>query len=186
MLRRVRITGGIARSRRLTAPRGAETRPTAERVREALFSILGPPPEGARVLDLFAGAGTLGFEALSRGASSVLFVDERRAAVTAIRDNARRLGMEDASRIQCADVLRALPRIGETFDWVFVDPPYATELATRTLELLGEGRQVRDDSVVVVEHDRRRPTAAREGCLVKVDERRYGDTAISLYHREQL
>ena len=184
MLPAVRITGGSARSRRLSAPRGDQTRPTAERVREALFSILGPPPEGARVLDLYAGAGTLGFEALSRGAASALFVDNRRAAVAAIRDNARRLGMEAASRVQMGDVLRVLARLDQPFDWVFVDPPYATDLAERTLVALGDGRVVGESSVVVVEHDRRRPTAAREGCLVKGDERRYGDTAISFYHRE--
>lgn len=177
----VRITGGRARSRRLSTPRGPATRPTAERVREALFSILGEPAADARVLDLFAGAGTLGLEALSRGARSAVFVDSSKTAAKFIRRNASDLDLEGASEVHCADVLRVLPRLTGTFHWVFIDPPYAGDLAARTLEALGSGELLGEDAVVIVEHDRRQPTDPTAGCLVKADRRRYGDTELSFY-----
>ena len=177
----MRITGGRARSRRLSAPRGQQTRPTAERVREALFSILGPPPTEARVLDLFAGAGTLGLEALSRGAEFAVFVDQSRSAAKFIRLNVHALELDASSRVHCGDVLRVVPGLDGAFDWIFIDPPYATDLADRTLELLGSGDFLADGCVVIVENDRRQPAARAAGCLVKVDCRRYGDTELSFY-----
>jgi 16S rRNA (guanine(966)-N(2))-methyltransferase RsmD len=152
-------------------------------VREALFSILGPPPEGGQVLDLFAGAGTLGLEALSRGAGRAVFIDVSRQACRYIRNNARTLGLEDASEVHCGDVRRILPRLAGRFDWVFVDPPYATDLAEQTLELLGSGTQLSDVAIVVAEHDRRRQPADEYGCLVKADRRRYGDTELTFFSR---
>ena len=178
----MRITGGKARSRRLSAPRGHQTRPTAERVREALFSILGPPPPEALVLDLFAGAGTLGLEALSRGAHRAVFVDRSRMAVRFIRDNVGALNMAEASEIHCAVAEQLLPRLVGPFHWVFVDPPYASDLAVRVLEQLGERpAALTRGATVVVEHDRRSQPDPAYGCLVQADSRRYGDTGISLY-----
>lgn len=184
----MRIIGGWAGGRRLEAPRGAATRPTSDRVREALFSILGPPPEGARVLDLFAGAGGLGFEALSRGAAEVVFVDRAPAALRCVRDNAGALGVMDAVEIHRGDALAVLRRLasrGDRFDLVFVDPPYATDLAATSLRELGAGSLVAPGGIVVVEHDRRRPPATESGCLIQADSRRYGDTAVTFYRPEQ-
>jgi 16S rRNA (guanine966-N2)-methyltransferase len=184
----MRIIGGKAARRRIKAPPGAETRPTADRVREAVFNILGPPPDGARVLDLYAGAGGLGLEALSRGAESAVFVDRSRQATRVLTENAAALAMTDASEIHCADGLRALRRLeaaGRRFDWVFVDPPYHSDLGERALAILGEATLLAPGAVVVVEHDRRRPPAPAVGCLVKADSRRYGDTEVAFYRRRE-
>lgn len=184
----VRIIGGSAGGRRLATPRGAATRPTTDRVRESLFSILGGPPEGTRVLDLFAGSGALGLEALSRGADHTVFVDQAPAALEVLRANLRSLGFGDRATVLRADALRALPRLeraGERFGWIFVDPPYASGLADAVLERLGTGDLVAAEGVVAVEHDRRRSPAQRSGVLIRDDQRRYGDTVLSLYRRER-
>jgi len=125
----MRLTGGLDRGRRLIVPRGARTRPTASKVREAIFNILGPPP--GPVLDLFAGTGALGLEALSRGAPKAVFVERDGAALGALRRNLREVGMEERATVIGADVRTALRRLaaaGEQFSWVFLDPPYVREM----------------------------------------------------------
>jgi 16S rRNA (guanine(966)-N(2))-methyltransferase RsmD len=184
----MRIIGGEAGGRRIRAPRGEATRPTADRVKEAIFNILGPPPERARVLDLYAGAGSLGLEALSRGAADAVFVDRSSDAVRCVRENVASLGWEARARVLRSDVPAAIARLdaaGERFDWVFVDPPYATDEASRTLDELGRRHRtiVTDEGVVVVEHDRRNAPADVYGGLARNDRRRYGDTEVSFYGR---
>jgi 16S rRNA (guanine966-N2)-methyltransferase len=181
----MRIIAGTLGGRRLKAPAGDDTRPTADRVREALFSILGPPPEGARVLDLCAGAGGLGLEALSRGAASAVFVDADRRAVEALHANIEALGVQAASQVHKADVRTQLRKLAGPFDWVFADPPYASGLCDPLLAELGDGRLLAGGAVVVVEHDRRQAPAERHGCLVRTDQRRYGDTVLSFYRRSE-
>ncbi|MGH3142040.1 MAG: 16S rRNA (guanine(966)-N(2))-methyltransferase RsmD [Gaiellales bacterium] len=117
----MRIVGGSKKGARIFAPKGASTRPTSDRVREAIFAILGPV-EGASVLDLFAGSGALGLEALSRGAASATFVDSDPAAVKTIERNLEKLGLE--GRIVRSDATRYVARTNERYDVVFVDPPY--------------------------------------------------------------
>ncbi len=184
----MRITGGSARSRRFSAPRGLNTRPTSEKVREALFNILfsihGAMAPGTRVLDLFAGAGTLGLEAMSRGAEHLVLVDSSRTAVKFIRENLDALGMTKASKIHCGDVPRTLARLDTSFHLVFLDPPYASDLVTTTMTTLGTGSLLAPDAIVIAEHDRRHPTSGAYGCLVKVDCRRYGDTELSFFRRD--
>ncbi|RMH40622.1 MAG: 16S rRNA (guanine(966)-N(2))-methyltransferase RsmD [Deltaproteobacteria bacterium] len=182
----MRIIGGWARSRRLVAPAGTTTRPTSDRVREALFNILGPPPVGAAVLDLFAGAGGLGLEALSRGAATAVFVDTSRSAVKCLRANVDALGVASAVSVVCADAIAAIRRLdaqGRRFHWVFADPPYATDLADRALVALGDSALVAEGGIAVVEHAARRPTVDAAGALVRTDRREYGDTALSFYGR---
>ena len=126
----MRITGGQLRSRALKAPKGTSTRPTSDRVREALFSILGDECDGARVLDLYAGTGALGLEAISRGAVFAVFVERSKEALLALNANVRALGLENATRVvalpleRAARLLLAAPA-DERFDLVFADPPYA-------------------------------------------------------------
>jgi 16S rRNA (guanine966-N2)-methyltransferase len=205
----MRIVSGRLGGRRLRAPAGAATRPTSERVREAVFSILGPPGDDTHVLDLFAGSGAMGLEALSRGAASATFVDSGRPALTALRENIADLGLADQARVIPSDVLtfvRALSR-GEAeargsggpagsargakgrspfaARWVFIDPPYRTDLASKVLEVLGSRPDaLADDASVLVEHDRRNPPAERHGSLIRTDSRRYGDTVIAIYRQE--
>jgi 16S rRNA (guanine966-N2)-methyltransferase len=175
----MRIVAGQHKGRRLRAPAGAGTRPTADRVREALFSILGPV-DGMRVLDLYAGSGALGIEALSRGAASATFVESGRLAVAAIRANLDAIGA-DGAEVAASDVvgwLRNAPARQLTFDLVFCDPPY--DAAPRVVEPLGDllpgvaGPQ----ALIVTESGKRNPLALD---LPLVDERTYGDTRIAIH-----
>jgi 16S rRNA (guanine966-N2)-methyltransferase len=181
----VRIISGSAGSRRLRAPAGAGTRPTADKVRQAIFNILGPPPAEAAVLDLFAGAGGLGLEALSRGAARAVFVDQAPAALRCLRDNVAALEAAAQSEIVAGEGLRALRKLGAAgrrFHWIFVDPPYASDLAARALAEIARHGLLAEGGVAVIEHDRRHPTDAPPG-LVQADRRRYGDTEVSFYRR---
>jgi 16S rRNA (guanine966-N2)-methyltransferase len=180
----MRLTGGLERGRRLIAPRGGQTRPTGAKVREAIFNILGPPPDGG-VLDLYAGSGALGIEALSRGAHAAVFVERDHAALAALRRNLRELGVEERSMVLPTDVCTALRKLGSTtprpaFCWVFLDPPYAKESAGVLSELSGS-ELLTPCAVVVLEHDRRHRPPASAGGLFLTDRRQYGDTELSFY-----
>jgi 16S rRNA (guanine966-N2)-methyltransferase len=178
----MRVIAGRLRGRRLTAPKGRETtRPTSDRVREALFSMLGELHRTV-ALDLFAGTGALGIEALSRGAERVVFVERDAAAVAALEANLAQLGLggQEAS-VRVGDALEALRTArarGETYDLVFIDPPYSRvrelegELSALLPALLTPGARV------VVESDRRAPA---ELALEVTVQRRYGDTTITIH-----
>jgi 16S rRNA (guanine966-N2)-methyltransferase len=171
----VRVVAGEFKGRRLYAPRGARTRPTADRVREALFSMLGDV-SGARVLDLYAGSGALGIEALSRGAERAVFVERDAGALSALRRNLDAVGAHADVRRQ--DVLRFLARPEGTFDLVFCDPPYdvapavAGALTDALPALTGENARI------VTESDKRHPLLLPAPLIV---ERTYGDTRIAIH-----
>jgi 16S rRNA (guanine966-N2)-methyltransferase len=166
---------GTFKGRRLEAPRGTRTRPTADRVREALFSMLGDV-QGARVLDLYAGSGALGIEALSRGAGSAVFVERDARAAAAIERNLAALGLD--ARVARQDALRFLTRAGGPFDLVFCDPPYdsASRLAGPLAERLPA--LIAEDARIVTESDKRNPL---ELPLPLRTERTYGDTRIAIH-----
>jgi 16S rRNA (guanine(966)-N(2))-methyltransferase RsmD len=192
----MRITGGTLRSRQLQAPRGASTRPTSDRVREALFGILGSAGAlvGARVLDLYAGTGALSFEALSRGAAHATLVESAREALAALRANVASLGLQARVRVVAGDVHASLARIGREgpFDLVLADPPWALvdpagqaepardRRPQEMLASLAQSGAFADHAVVVLEHAARSPPPEIE-TLVRSDVRRYGDTALSFY-----
>ena len=177
----MRIVAGTLGGRVLRAPPGRDTRPTSEKVREAVFAILGDPGEGAHVLDLFAGSGALGLEALSRGAARVTFVDRGRPALAALRRNLAELGVADRAEVVGADAVAFLARPPAVpWRWVFVDPPYRSDLARRALDAL-PAASLAEGASIVVEHDRRNPPADAHGSLLRTDLRRYGDTEISFY-----
>jgi 16S rRNA (guanine966-N2)-methyltransferase len=165
----------------LRAPPGAATRPTSEKVRQALFNILGPVA-GDRVLDLFAGSGALGIEALSRGAAHATFVDSARPALAAIRSNLAALALDDRATVVPGDAVTTAARHLPEAPWrvVFVDPPYRSDLAARAVLALPCER-LAPDAVVVIEHDRRNAPPDALGSLLRTDQRRYGDTLISLF-----
>ncbi|MCG8592214.1 MAG: 16S rRNA (guanine(966)-N(2))-methyltransferase RsmD [Proteobacteria bacterium] len=174
----MRVTGGELGGRRLAAP-PVGVRPTSDRVRESLFAWLGDVA-GARVLDLYAGTGTLGIEALSRGAEQVRFVEKSSAALAALERNRRQLGLAARTDVWRGDVLKALrraPAEGERCDLVLLDPPYAAEAAPATLAALVAHRWLRPFATVVVEGSKRHPVHAVAG-LELAAERRYGDTMI--------
>jgi 16S rRNA (guanine966-N2)-methyltransferase len=177
----MRLTGGHDRGRRLIVPRGSKTRPTASKVREAIFNILGPPP--GPVLDLYAGSGALGMEALSRGAPQAVFVEREPAALASLRRNLKEVEMEDRGTVIATDVRTALRRLaaaGERFSWVFLDPPYVRETEGVLGELSGADL-LTSCAVVIVEHDRRNPPPDSVGCLFLTDRRQYGDTELSFF-----
>lgn len=180
----MRITGGSLAGRRLRAPRGSGVRPTADRVRESLFGWLGDCTE-ARVLDLYAGSGALGLEALSRGAASAVFVERSRAAAAALRANLEALGLEARGRLLRAPVrtaLAALGREGARFDLALLDPPYAAREAEGTLRALLAAGLLAPGARVVVECDRRHPPGVVAG-LASAGERRYGETLVRRFER---
>jgi 16S rRNA (guanine966-N2)-methyltransferase len=175
----MRVIAGRYGGRRLQAPPGASTRPTSDRVREALFSVLGARVDDARVLDLFAGSGALGIEALSRGAAEVTFVDSAPAAIRAVRANLEALGA--SAEVRRADARRFLgsaSAASRQYDLIFLDPPYrlagrlGSELTAALPAVLAPG------AAVVAESDRRVPL---ELDLPILDERRYGDTLIRIH-----
>jgi 16S rRNA (guanine966-N2)-methyltransferase len=175
----MRVIAGQWGGRRLQAPAGAATRPTSDRVREALFSILGDRVAGARVLDLFAGSGALGIEALSRGATEATFVDSSAAAVKAVQANLEALGAEaDVRRADARVFLRGASREGRHYDLVFLDPPY--RLAARLGRELSEALPavLAPGGLAISESDRR---SVLHLDMTPTDERRYGDTVILIH-----
>jgi 16S rRNA (guanine966-N2)-methyltransferase len=184
----VRVIAGHYGGRRLTAPKGAATRPTGDRVREALFSLLGPLGD-LTVLDLYAGSGALGIEALSRGASHATFVDSAPAAIKAIRANLQALSIPpetaDIRRQDARAFLRGAHAARRQYDLVLLDPPYrlaaglGRELSPALAGVLGPAARV------VTESDRRAPLALDHPTLPLTDERRYGDTLIRIHEHAQ-
>jgi 16S rRNA (guanine966-N2)-methyltransferase len=176
----VRIIAGHLGGRTLAAPRGRATRPTPERVREAVFSILGQMT-GQIVLDLFAGSGAMGIEAISRGARHATLVDSSPAAIAAIRRNVKALGVTaEVLQQRAAPFLRNAEIYGRQYDLVFLDPPYS-QAAALGPELTGALTPVLAPGArVVVESDPRAPLEL--GLLAPSDERRYGDTRIEIFH----
>jgi 16S rRNA (guanine966-N2)-methyltransferase len=175
----MRIVGGTLGGRVIRAPSGAATRPTSEKVREAIFNIL-PDVAGAEVLDLFAGSGALGIEALSRGAAHATFVEQAKPALAVLRANLAELGVADRATIVVGDAVAFATRHGSGRTWrlVLVDPPYRSDLAVRAVSALGD---LAPDAVVVIEHDRRHVPPDPLGSLLRTDERRYGDTCVSFF-----
>ncbi|MGO8687676.1 MAG: 16S rRNA (guanine(966)-N(2))-methyltransferase RsmD [Candidatus Dormibacteria bacterium] len=177
-----RITGGEWRGRPLTTPRGMVVRPTRGMVRQALFNILGARVSGARVVDLYAGAGSLGFEALSRGAARATFVDQRAQSLALIAATARRFGCEERVELVTADAVAWLRRgpAGVTgADICFVDAPYRDDRLTVALELLGDLAP----GLLVCEHHRARALPAELGALTAVRTAHYGLTDLTIYQR---
>lgn len=183
----MRIVGGKFSGRSIIAPKGSDTRPTSDRTREALFNILahrdGFDFEGARVIDLFAGSGALGFEAMSRGAAFCLFVDIDAGARGAIRDNAEALDLFGATRIhrRSATLLGAKPAgVGPPFTLAFLDPPYRKDLAPPAMAALRAGGWLGQGALIIVEQSKDEAPAASPG-FVENDRRHYGDTQVGIY-----
>jgi 16S rRNA (guanine966-N2)-methyltransferase len=177
------VIAGELRGRRVVVPRTGDVRPTYDRVRESVFGIIDPLLDGARVLDLFAGSGVLGIEALSRGAASATFVERDARVAGVLGGNVERLGLEGRSRIVRGDAVRLLETAipGGPFDVVFVDPPYAGGLAEDALALLGNWPGLATHARVIVEHGGARGLGDSYGRLVRHRAKTYGDTMVDFY-----
>ncbi|MCL4516965.1 MAG: 16S rRNA (guanine(966)-N(2))-methyltransferase RsmD [Firmicutes bacterium] len=188
----MRVIAGLAKGCRLKSPEGRGTRPTADRVKESLFAILSPYVLDARVLDLFAGTGNLGIEALSRGAGAAVFVEKNRAAVKTIRENLATTGLAAEAAVMAGDCRQVLSRwpgslpgnlASARFDLVLIDPPYGQELADLTLGILGTWAFLAPEAVVVAEHGNHDRIAGCYGDLEQWRQERYGETILSFFRR---
>lgn len=178
----VRVTAGTAKGHKLQVPRGLTVRPTPDRAKEALFSIIGDRVVGCHFLDLYAGSGAIGIEALSRGAAEVVFAEKRASIARIIERNLARTGLGGRARVVVADAAQTLGKMGEEptiFDIIFADPPYNDENAPRILQVLGTKDLLDENGLIVWEHATAASIPANIGKLVSVKEVRYGDTAFA-------
>lgn len=178
----MRVTGGLLRGRRLRVAGSTRLRPTSDRVRGAIFSILGPDAcVGAKVLDLYAGTGMLGIEALSRGAESAVFVEVDSTLVRRMRDNLREMSVNKRALVVRGKVERVLDDLDGGYDLVFADPPYRDEVWDELMDRLGKRELVSAEGAVVVEYRQGTAMAETYGTLVRETRRRYGDSGIAVY-----
>jgi 16S rRNA (guanine966-N2)-methyltransferase len=178
----LRIIGGRLRGKKLYSAPGTHTRPTADRVREAIFNILNTEVVGTKVLDMFAGTGCFGLEALSRGAERAVFIDNHRLPVSVIKKNIAACRFDAVARIHKCDFrydANRLSIIGNGFDLVFMDPPYNQGLVESTLVLLGTKELLKKEAIVIVEHTSLEPIGESIKPFVVEDQRKYGKTLVS-------
>ena len=178
----MRIISGTSRGKKLRTLRGQAIRPTSDRVKESIFNILGEEVDGKHVLDLFAGTGNLGIEALSRGATRTVFVEKEKLAIDLIKKNLSHCGFDDRFHIITGEVERAirhLHRKGEVFDLIFLDPPYRRGLVQKTLGILQAQPLHHEDSILVIEHDRRETLSELTEGWTLARKRQFGDTVVS-------
>ena len=178
----IRIIGGELKGRKLVTIPGIETRPTADRVREAIFNILGTRVREALVLDLFAGTGAMGIEALSRGAESAVFADNDKTALKALTRNIKRCSLESRANIIKWNLLKNLSFVHSfpaAFTLVFLDPPYNKDLIQPTLSNLVKSRCLQEGARIVIEHSDREPISSKDQNFEISDQRRYGKTLVS-------
>lgn len=181
----MRVIAGVAKGRRLVVPKGQVVRPTSDYLREALFNILGGSVVGATFLDLFAGSGAVGIEALSRGAASAVFVEKNPLSLKALWENLKRAGFEGQAEVIPTDVLKLLKdsSFRRSYDVIFLDPPYRGPLAEEVLKLLAQGGFLKLHGTVIVEsfHKQLLPQAA--GPLKLTREVRHGEAKLTFYRR---
>lgn len=180
----MRVIAGEWKGRKLATPAGRAVRPTADQVRTALMDTLVPWLPGARFLDLFAGSGGVGIEALSRGAAEAAFVEVDPIALAPLRENLKRLGVEGRGRVVARPVSEAIGALeggGTRFRLIFLDPPYGGALATETLERLADGALLEPEGLVIAQHLTKEALPERFGSLVRWKSRRFGGTTLTFF-----
>lgn len=180
----MRVTGGAGRGKRLRVPPGDRVRPTSDKVKQALFNILGERVADAAFLDLFAGAGGIGIEALSRGASRVVFVDDDRKSLKVIRLNVDESGLGERAEIVASKAESFIKKAEERFAVVFLDPPYSFDIRP-LLEQIAGSDLLEPDAVVVAEHFKKQSSPEQAGTLTRYREAVYGDTMLAFYKRQE-
>jgi 16S rRNA (guanine966-N2)-methyltransferase len=181
----MRVIGGIHRGRKLATVGGLAVRPTSDRLRETLFNILAPHIHGSRFLDICAGSGAVGIEALSRGANEVTFIERSRDACAVIEANLASLGITQATIIKhdAAASLKKLERESAQCDIAFFDPPYASEIYAEVMNQLGSGSLLTAEALVIVEHRVKTPPIPKCGSLRKIREVKQGESALAFFER---
>lgn len=180
----MRVITGSARGVRLQAPKGMDTRPTLDQVKEGIFSAIQFEVEGRRVLDLFAGSGQMGIEALSRGAKSAVFVDSRDDACKVVRENLAKTRLEGLGKVVRSDYLSYLHSCRETFDLIFLDPPYAEVFLENSLKTISQIDILSDSGIIITERPFGKELPAIVPGLVRYRDYRYGKAAVTIYRRE--
>lgn len=184
----MRVISGSAKGRKLKFPSGAKTRPLSDFAKEGLFNILADKIAGGDFLDLFAGTGQVGIEALSRGARIAIFVDSDRKAVASIWENLNVTALSDRAEVYCTDVERAITALGKKkacFDVIFIGAPYTVPVLGSTMEKAAKSDIVKHEGLVIAEHNKRTVLNETYGDMVKTREVKYGDTILSIYRRER-
>ena len=184
---RVRVITGSAKGRRLQSVKGQKTRPTADRVKESLFSILGGKIREGWFLDLYAGTGAIGIEALSRGAPGAVFVESQRAAVAVIHANLKQVGFHHLAQVYQIDVQRAIPMLAKSeleFTCIFMDPPYGKGQVAESLGAIAGQGLARENTLIIAEHERDEPIPDTIETLKRLRVQRYGDTEVSFFAKQ--
>jgi 16S rRNA (guanine966-N2)-methyltransferase len=181
----MRVTGGEVKGNRLKVPESHLVRPTTDLVRKAIFSILeNTAPRWCRVLDLYAGSGALGIEALSRKAEWVDFVDQRQKCCITIKYNLERAGLSSRAHIYCCSARKAISFLNNDYDVILIDPPYSDRSIPNLLTTLTSSKLIAGNSTIVVCHANRFPLSPTYNGLNLIKQRHYGDTFISIYQKE--
>ena len=180
----MRVITGSARGMALKAPKGMDTRPTMDQVKEGIFSAIQFEVEGRRVLDLFAGSGQMGIEALSRGAKSAVFVDSRDDACKVVRENLAKTRLDGLGKVVRSDYLSYLHSCRETFDLIFLDPPYAEVFLENSLKTISQIDILSDSGIIITERPFGKELPAIVPGLVRYRDYRYGKAAVTIYRRE--
>jgi 16S rRNA (guanine(966)-N(2))-methyltransferase RsmD len=183
----LRVISGISKGFRLKAPKGKDTRPTEDRIKESLFNILGYIDESSIVLDLFAGSGSIGIEFLSRGASKTYFVDKSYESIRCIKDNLKHTELEDYADIIKNDVFKAINLFkgkGIRFNYIFIDPPYGKDLLGKVLKRIWESDLLEDKGIIILEHEKDLVLEENIYGLHKIDLRNYGYKSLSFYTKK--
>lgn len=183
----MRVSGGIFRGRKLKVPKGVSIRPTSDIVKEAIFNIIHKDVEERDVLDLFAGSGALGIEALSRGAKSCVFVDNSLISINTIKKNLQKLNLNNKNieilKIDVFEAITSLQKEEKRFDIIFFDPPYKKGLIGKALILLTNYDICKDNSFIIAEHSCREEVSDRKGIFSLYKKKRYGDTIVSIFKK---
>ncbi|CAM3082064.1 16S rRNA (guanine(966)-N(2))-methyltransferase RsmD [Streptobacillus felis] len=183
----MRITSGYLKNRVILSRVGKETRPTLERVKEAIYSIISDKVEDAIFLDLFSGTGNMSFEAMSRGAKRAVMIEADKEALRVIIENVNNLNLENSCRAYKNDVLRAIEILenkNETFDIIFMDPPYKENLTEKTLIKLSQHDILSNDGIIICEHGRYEKLNNEIGNFIKFDEREYNKKIVTFYKKK--
>ncbi len=178
--------GGTSRGRRLKALKGLNIRPTSDKVKESIFNILGDKIVDAIFLDLCAGTGGIGIEALSRGAKETILVDNNQKAVILIKSNLSLCNLEKYSKVVCCDAVRFLEDSDKRFDIIFFDPPYKSDLFEKVMAVFDRKEMLADNGILIIEHNSKTALIEETNSLILLKKYKYGDTTLSLYKKRGL
>lgn len=179
----MRVIAGLVKGRKLKSLEGLDTRPTTDRIKESIFNIIQFDIEGRRVLDLFAGTGQLGIEALSRGARQAVFIDQKRSSVKVIEDNIKTTGFEANSQVLQSDAFAYISKRPETFDLIFLDPPYNANMLNKALKMIAEFDILSESGIIITECSENHVLPELNPPYSHIRDYEYGKTKISLFSK---